>query len=108
MQLCQRRGEVSELRQSTWHRSCLFGHLQMTGVEVGMYIGEQWIIKLERLFQRALEKVLTLCQGGWTVDVGYSFCAEESCDLWVHVDHVRIVKSSDSVGLCIVLVGEIT
>lgn len=41
--------------------------------------------------------------------VGYSFCAEESCDLCIHVDHVRIVKSSDSnAGLCIVLVGQIT
>lgn len=42
------------------------------------------------------------------MDVGYSFCEDESCGLWVHVDHVRIVKSSDSdPGLCFVSVGQI-
>lgn len=65
----------------------------------------------EKLFQRLLEKVLTLCRGVWTVDGGYSFCAEESCDHWV-VGRVIIVKSSDSdagqAWVCKILVGQIS
>lgn len=40
---------------------------------MGMCIGKQWVIKLNRLFQRVLEKVLTLCREGWTVELGIHF-----------------------------------
>lgn len=65
--------------------------------------------KAEQVISESIRKGLDLVSRRLDCGVGYSFCAEESCDLCIHVDHVRIVKSSDSnAGLCIVLVGQIT
>lgn len=47
--------------EAAYQTEGLFGHLHIEVMEVNVWMGKQWVLKLKGLFQRMLEEVLMLC-----------------------------------------------